>query len=66
MDLLNQPEFRQTATQVAKNTANNVVKLGAVAATAIFANNVFKTMAKHTIETAQQDYYLMKNVIKNG
>lgn len=65
MDLLNQPEFRETATKVAKNTAGNIVKLGAVAGAAVFANNVFKTMAQHTIQSAQQDYSIIREVVKN-
>ncbi len=65
MDLLRQPEFRETAALVAKNTAENIVKLGTVAGAAVFANNVFKAMARQTIECAQQDYGILRQVIKN-
>lgn len=59
--VLTQPEVREALIRNSKN----IVRLGVLSGTAIFANNLLKEHGKQTIQTAAVDYNSIRNMIKN-
>jgi hypothetical protein len=60
-EILAQPEFKQAAIR----TSANVMRLGVLAGAAVFTNNLFKTAATATLQSAKTDYDSIRDLVKS-
>lgn len=58
--ILNNPALRNPLTR----TGSNILKLGILAGTSIFVNNLFKAQASDTIFAAKVDYETISGIVK--
>jgi hypothetical protein len=45
-------------------TAKNILILGATATAAFFSNSIFRTHANNALQSAMEDYGMLKSVVK--
>jgi hypothetical protein len=50
---------------VAIRTANNIIVLGATATIAFFSNNIFKLQANNALQSAMEDYTIIRNMVRS-
>jgi hypothetical protein len=50
---------------VAIRTAKNIIVLGATATIAFFSNNIFKIQANNVLQSAMEDYDIIRNMVRS-
>jgi hypothetical protein len=50
---------------VAIRTANNIIVLGATATVAFFSNNIFKLQANNALQSAMEDYTIIRSMVRS-